>query len=205
MAASKAAWKPPARPSAERGGSPAGDPGAWVGTAAGESDGLAFLGPEEEGLDQGKTGIIYSLGTGTRPLEEFIDLLRGYGVSVAADVRSYPSSRRFPHFSRENLQRCLKEKGIAYVWLGESLGGFRRGGYEAYARTGDFHRGMGELEELARLRPTAFFCAERSSLRCHRRFIARALEERGWKVVGLGEERPPVHSAQGTLPLERGE
>jgi uncharacterized protein (DUF488 family) len=31
-------------------------------------------------------------------------------------------------------------------------------------------------------------CAERLPERCHRRFIARSLEERGWKVAHIIEE-----------------
>ena len=141
-----------------------------------------------------------------RSLEEFLALLKGNGVAVAVDVRSFPSSRRFPHFSREVLRSSLEEEGIAYVWLGDRLGGFRRGGYEAHTRTGDFRQGLEELEELARHRPTAFFCAERQPSRCHRRFIARALRERGWDVVDLGTEGgPSEHPGQGAFPLDGGE
>jgi hypothetical protein len=35
-------------------------------------------------------------------------------------------------------------------------------------------------------------CAERLPERCHRRFIARSLEERGWQTVHLIDaDRPP--------------
>jgi len=153
-----------------------------------------------------RSGVIYSLGTGARSLEEFLALLKGNAVAVAADVRSFPSSRRFPHFSREDLRRSLEAEGIAYVWLGNRLGGFRRGGYEAHTRTGDFRKGLEELEGLARLRPTAFFCAEREPSRCHRRFIARALRERGWEVVDLGTGGgPSSREGQGVIPLGEGE
>lgn len=147
--------------------------------------------------------VIYSAGTGARPLAEFIALLRGCGVAVAADVRSFPSSRRYPHFSREELRRSLAREGIEYVWLGECLGGFREGGYESHMLTEGFQRGLEELEELARRSPTVFFCAERHPRRCHRRFISRALEERGWKVLHLGaEDDARAHPGQGALTLD---
>jgi hypothetical protein len=41
------------------------------------------------------------------------------------------------------------------------------------------------LERIARERKMAFICAERLPWRCHRRFIARELEKRGWQVIHI--------------------
>ena len=95
-----------------------------------------------------------------------------------ADVRRFPTSKKHPHFSRENLGPALKEAGIEYVFLGEELGGYRRGGYEAYTETEGFRRGLGRLEELAVQGKTAIMCAERDPRGCHRRYIAAALAAR---------------------------
>src|SRR5262245_49162585 len=68
---------------------------------------------------------IYTIGHSTRSLEELVALLRDNGVTRLADIRRYPGSRRFPHFSREALERSLPEHGIAYVHVPE-LGGRRK-------------------------------------------------------------------------------
>lgn len=131
---------------------------------------------------------VFSLGHSTRGADEFLGILHAWRVERLVDVRRFPTSRRHPHFSRDALSlRCARE-GIDYLWLGEALGGFRTGGYEAYTETDAFARGLDRLEGLATERATAFLCAERDPARCHRRYIARALERRGWAVVHILDE-----------------
>jgi len=127
---------------------------------------------------------IYTLGTSTRSLEEFISVLRENGIEVAVDVRRFPRSR-FPHFEGEALAHELPKEGIEYVWMGKELGGYRKGGYPAYMETQAFQEGLRRLEDMATKKRVAIFCAERIPWRCHRRFISRRLEERGWEVVHL--------------------
>ena len=133
------------------------------------------------------TPIIYTLGTSTRTEEEFIELLTHYRIETVVDVRSFPQSR-FEHFKRENLTRILEGEGFGYVYLGKELGGFRKGGYLAYAKTAPFQEGISHLEEIGRKGIPAFICAERFPWKCHRRFIAASLGERGWKVEHIIEK-----------------
>lgn len=125
--------------------------------------------------------LIYTLGTSTRSGEDFIELLSNHGVAVVVDVRRFPSSR-FEHFRREKLEALLPEAGIDYIYMGEELGGYRRGGYQNFTATSQFQTGLGKLEEIARQKRAAIVCAERFPWRCHRRFIALELEKRGWQV-----------------------
>jgi uncharacterized protein (DUF488 family) len=112
------------------------------------------------------------------------------------DVRRFPGSRRLPHFSRDALERSLPEQDIDYRHMVE-LGGRRRtrpdspnGGWrvEAFRAYADhmteagFRDALGELEALARERPSAIVCAEGLWWRCHRRLVADALAVRGWEV-----------------------
>jgi uncharacterized protein (DUF488 family) len=127
---------------------------------------------------------IYTLGTSTRSKKEFIEVLHHFHVDTVADVRSFPQSR-FEHFKKENLVRILKEEGFGYVYLGSELGGFRKGGYQAYTKSGPYLEGISLLEKPAREGITAFMCAERFPWKCHRRFIAVSLEERGWHVIHI--------------------
>jgi len=129
---------------------------------------------------------IYTLGTSIRSPQQFLELLLSHGVEVVVDVRRFPTSR-FEHFRRENLRGLLDKAGIEYISMGEELGGHRRGGYQNFTTTAEFQKGIGKLEEVAGERVTAIVCAERFPWRCHRRFIALALEERGWQVVHIIE------------------
>jgi uncharacterized protein (DUF488 family) len=124
---------------------------------------------------------IYTLGTGLRSEEDFIEILLAYNIQSVIDVRSYPKSK-IPAFNRENLEDLLNREGIEYHFLGKELGGFRKGGYIAYALTEDFKKGIELLESIAILNPSVFICAERFPWKCHRRWIARELHRRGWEV-----------------------
>lgn len=128
---------------------------------------------------------IFTLGTSTRTREEFLDVLAAWGIRRVCDVRSFPSSRRFPHFSRETLSASLEDNGIEYLWMGELLGGYRKGGYQAHMETAEFREGIEALERAAAESPTAVVCAELLPWKCHRRFIASVLESRGWEVVHI--------------------
>lgn len=139
-------------------------------------DGSLSLSPEDK--------VIYTLGSSDRGAEEFISLLKGHWVEVVVDVRRFPTSK-FPHFRREELARLLEQEGIGYIYLGDQLGGYRRGGYEAYTRERAFQEGVDRVEGIVRTWRTAILCAERLPWRCHRRFIAAEMERRGWRVVHI--------------------
>src|SRR5690606_12029525 len=68
---------------------------------------------------------VWTIGHSTRSLDDFVELLRSYGVETVADVRSFPGSRKYPHFGREALAAALYERGFAYEWF-KALGGRRR-------------------------------------------------------------------------------
>ncbi len=132
---------------------------------------------------------VFTLGTSTRSGEEFLSVLRAWGIKMVCDVRSFPTSRRYPHFSREALSARLREAGLDYRWMGDLLGGYRRGGYRAHMETPEFEKGIHALEQMAAEMPTAVMCAELLPWRCHRRFIAEVLEGRGWEVVHVLDAR----------------
>ena len=131
--------------------------------------------------------IVFTLGTSNRRFAELVHLLRLKAIEMVVDVRSFPTSK-FPHFKKETLSQSLGEAGLGYLYLGKELGGYRRGGYEAYTQTLDYLVGMELLERMASRCRCAVLCAERLPRRCHRRFIGRSLQQRGWKVVHIIEE-----------------
>lgn len=158
--------------------------------------------------------VVWTVGHGTRPLEELVGLLRWAGIRRLWDVRTAPGSRRHPWFAREPLAAALERAGISYAWRGEELGGFRRPrpgsrhlalehrafqGYADHMDTPAFRRALAELIEEARAEPTAVMCAETLWWRCHRRMISDALTAAGCEVrhlVRVGEvERHRMHPA----------
>ena len=124
---------------------------------------------------------IFTLGTDRRSEEDFVEILLSYGIQVLVDVRRFPKSK-MPAFNREYLEDLLKKEGIQYRYVGNELGGFRKGGYEAYTLTDDFRMGIDEIEDIAVDSVTVLICAERFPWKCHRRWISRELQRRGWRV-----------------------
>ena len=131
---------------------------------------------------------VLTLGTSNRSWEEFIHLLGTYRVEMVIDVRSFPTSR-FAHFKRASLNPSLAEAGFGYYYLGKELGGYRKEGYEAYTQTLPYLAGIELLERMSSRCRSAVLCAERLPGRCHRRFIGRSLQDRGWKVVHIIDEK----------------
>jgi len=150
-----------------------------------------------------REGEIVTVGHSNHEEREFVELLRGAGVELIADVRRYPGSRRQPHFERTALAAVLLQAGIGYRWLGETLGGRRKprpdspnGGWESdqfrgyadHMASAEFTAGLAELEDLAGEQRVAIMCAEAWWVRCHRRLIADVLAARGWHVLHLGAD-----------------
>lgn len=127
---------------------------------------------------------IYTLGTGIRSLEDFFEILESYDIETVIDVRSFPTSR-LEHFKRKNLEEEIKEELLNYHYLGKELGGFRKGGYEQYTRTEDFEAGIDMIIDIASQKKSVIICAEHFPWKCHRRYISRALQQRGWEIIHI--------------------
>lgn len=110
-----------------------------------------------------------------------MEILNSYDITSVIDVRSFPASK-FEHFTRARLETSLKKELFDYHYAGKELGGFRKGGYENYTRTAEFANGISALEAIASSKMSVIICAERFPWKCHRRYIARELQNRGWAV-----------------------
>ena len=118
---------------------------------------------------------------------EFFKVLEVFGINLVVDIRRHPTSP-LEHFRKKALRKLCHMRGIGYQWLGDRLGGLRDEGYEAYMKTMDFRLGLTQLEALAEKQPTVFCCAEKVPSKCHRLFLAKRLEEKGWEVVHILDE-----------------
>lgn len=148
--------------------------------------------------------VIYTIGHSTRTLDEFLDILRGWQINLLVDVRRFPTSSRHPHFNRDSLEVSLPENGIQYLWLGDLLGGFRRGGYENFTKTETFQQGLQRIITLSESSVLAIMCAEALWFRCHRRFIANALCEQDVRVIHIFDhQRTSVHKLRRSFSSEK--
>jgi uncharacterized protein DUF488 len=60
-------------------------------------------------------GIVFTIGHSTRPLSEFMHLLRDAQIEVLVDVRAVPRSRTNPQFNTDALPETLAAAGIGYA------------------------------------------------------------------------------------------
>lgn len=151
---------------------------------------------------------IWTIGHSTRPLEEFIALLKENEIAALADVRQFPGSKRYPHFNSENLAASLKREDIEYFHFLE-LGGRRKvlpdspntawrhpafRGYADYMMTENFRNGIERLLALAEKKRTAIMCAEAVWWRCHRSVISDYLKAHGHEVIHiLSKDKTEIH------------
>jgi len=131
-----------------------------------------------------KKKVIYTIGSADRSQNDFLKTLRQYEIKTLVDVRRFPTSK-YEHFKRENLGTILLSSEIEYVYMGNELGGFRKGGYEAYVKTNEYKQGLQVLQRVAKRRPAVIMCCEKLPAGCHRRYISKSLKKSGWKVVDI--------------------
>jgi uncharacterized protein (DUF488 family) len=131
--------------------------------------------------------------------------LQSHSIKNLVDIRAFPTSRRLPHFNRENLERSLAEAGIRYLWM-KDLGGRRKKSLEVspnvslrndsfrnyadYMLSPEFERAMGELVALAEHSRTAYMCAERVYFKCHRMLVSDWLVAHGHEVLHIDDLKP---------------
>jgi uncharacterized protein (DUF488 family) len=139
--------------------------------------------------------MILTVGHSNHPIDSFLALLRGAGVTAIADVRSFPVSRHAPQFNKDALGASLGTHGISYRYLGDALGGRPRDhafycngivDYDKLAASPSFQAGLDAAIESAASDRLALLCTERDPLHCHRcLLVARRLAERGLEMGHL--------------------
>ena len=66
---------------------------------------------------------IYSIGHGSKKIEEFIAELISFEIQFLLDIRSKPFSKWNPQFNQNELKFKLEKNGIKYIFGGDTLGG----------------------------------------------------------------------------------
>ena len=142
---------------------------------------------------------VWTIGHSTKTAEEFGRLLLSHNIQTLVDVRSFPGSRRSPHFNRTTLAEYLVALKVEYKHFPQ-LGGRRKPSpqshntawkndsfraYADYMETKVFHQGVNELLEVAKARRATVMCAESLWWRCHRSLISDYLKAKGVEVVHI--------------------
>ena len=152
---------------------------------------------------------IYTIGHSTHPIAIFLDMLQSFNIEMVVDIRSFPSSRKFPQYDKEQLKVSITDAGMEYIHMLD-LGGRRKvekdskndrwhnasfRGYADYMETAEFKNAVVDLEEIARKKTTVYMCAEAVWWRCHRSMVSDYLKAKGWNVmhimaIGKATEHP---------------
>ena len=161
---------------------------------------------------------LFTIGHSRHAFPQFLDLLKRHQISAVCDVRSTPYSRLYPHFSREPLLLELKRHNIAYVFLGEELGGRSsdasfydaqgRVQFDRIADTDAFLQGLRRVREGMKSHRIALMCAEKDPLTCHRAIlVCRHLrKERDLSILHIlddGQTEPHEECERRLLKLAR--
>jgi uncharacterized protein (DUF488 family) len=145
---------------------------------------------------------IFTVGHSNRSQEEFLALLKAYGIRRLVDIRTIPRSRHNPQFNDTALAKDLPKAHIEYAAM-KSLGGLRHAhknspntgwhnesfrGYADYMQTEEFKAALEKLISVHDGTRMAIMCAEAVPWRCHRSLVADALMVRGIRVVDILSE-----------------
>ncbi|WP_084184742.1 DNA helicase RecQ [Desulfonatronum thiodismutans] len=141
---------------------------------------------------------IFTIGYGSRTIEELLDLLRAHDIEYLLDVRTKPYSKRRPEYAKAVLEQRLKTNGPRYVFMGDDLGGLpddSEMGAALGPEMGDpvqppaFRRGLDRLRKaFAQQARVALLCCEARPERCHRALlIGTSLAAEGVPVVHIDE------------------
>ena len=142
---------------------------------------------------------IYTIGYGSRSIEQFIKVLQQHEIAYLIDVRSTPYSRYKPEFSKEALAAELQRHGIRYVFMGDTLGGHPddetcydaegQVDYEKVKDTESYQIGIERLQTaFAQQQCVALMCSEGKPEQCHRsKLIGASLDEQDIFLIHIDE------------------
>jgi uncharacterized protein (DUF488 family) len=150
---------------------------------------------------------LFTVGYGAKPLEQFLDVLTRYKIQYLVDVRSSPRSSYRPEFSAEHLEKSLKNIGIAYVSMADSLGGrpndptcYYDGHveYDVVRERPFFKAGIERIQTaLNKNLRVCVMCSEGKPENCHRsKLIGATLADFGVDVVHIGAQEEELSQAE---------
>ena len=162
---------------------------------------------------------LWTIGHSTRPIDEFIALLKAHTIQRLVDVRTIPRSRHNPQFNAQSLANSLADAAVRHQHVGQ-LGGLRKPrkdsvnigwhndrfrGYADHMQSEIFWNALEKLVTDSQEVRTAIMCAEAVPWRCHRSLIADALSTQGWDVQHiLSDTKADQHQLTSFATFENG-
>gem|GEM_PF-335780 len=163
---------------------------------------LSFLGPMQNQASTTSHNpdlIIFTVGYAGHDRDSLLALFKAQGITAVADIRTFKRSSYWTAFDADSFGPFLRENGIAYVFMGDVMGGkpqtpalYPDGqlDYGLMAQTPAFRSGIARLVSGAEKYRICLMCAEKDPLDCHRTLlIAPALKEAGFDLRHLVEGR----------------
>jgi uncharacterized protein (DUF488 family) len=142
---------------------------------------------------------VFSIGYGSRSVDEILRITKDLGMPHLVDVRSSPYSKFAPLFNREPLKKACDKVGLSYVFMGDQLGGKPKSNH-CYNEDGRVNYNMLEIEPyflegmerldkaLAKGLDLMLMCSELRPEQCHRsKLIGKSLLNRGVAVKHFDE------------------
>ncbi len=140
---------------------------------------------------------IYTIGYSTFELDDFIRIIKSYGITAVADVRSSPYSKFKPEFNKKEFQKELKKNDLAYVFLGQELGARvdmpdcyinNKVNFKLVAQHDIFLNGITRIKTGMEKYNIVLMCAEKDPITCHRTILIcrtlRALKIEIFHILG---------------------
>lgn len=136
---------------------------------------------------------LYTIGHGSRKIDDFLKILKDFNIEYLLDIRSQPYSKFNPQYNQTDLKFFLELNGITYVFMGDTIGGrptdrscYDEEGKVDYeiVKTKDFFiQGVSRLKTVYEKEINAvIMCSESKPCECHRsKLIGRVLQSN--KVV----------------------
>ncbi|MBB3066942.1 DUF488 domain-containing protein [Limibacillus halophilus] len=145
---------------------------------------------------------LFTIGYEGTDISRFLKTLKNVGVTVLADVRAVPVSRK-KGFSKNSLRSSVESVGIEYLplrQLGDPKAGriAARAGrygefreiYEKHLEQPDAVEAIKVLEGVSIDRSTCLLCFERAPETCHRSIIADRITRKGFSTLNLYADDP---------------
>jgi uncharacterized protein (DUF488 family) len=159
---------------------------------------------------------LFTIGYGSRSLDQLIATLKSNGIEFLLDVRSSPYSKFKPEFSKEVLQLRLERAQIRYLFMGDTLGGQPKEpachtdgkvDYDKVRAQPFFKEGIARLlKAFEQRRPVALMCSEGRPEQCHRsKLIGEELAAAGIPVAHIDEDGTRLTQTQVIDRLTKGQ
>jgi hypothetical protein len=142
-------------------------------------------------------GTCFTIGHSAHSFDQFADLLKSNEIGTIADVRSTPYSKHVPQFNQDTLQLALRNLGIGYMYMGDTLGArysdprligaAGRVDFVKVAQRQEFRMALQlVINAISKGHRVALMCSEGNPFDCHRFvLVSRALQASGIEVFHI--------------------